>query len=126
MIEKRSTTWRLQPEKSGISCCMGDIGTHAFNMLEYVTGMKVSSPLLDLNFVYDDNPMDVDGTILIRFSDKIKGVIRTSQIATGEENNITVAIYGSKGAIKWQQENEFYYSTLENEPKKNSYSWTFV
>ena len=65
--EKRSTTWRLQPEKSGISCCMGDIGTHAFNMLEYVTGMKVSSLLSDLNFVYDDNPMDVDGTILIRF-----------------------------------------------------------
>ena len=117
--EKRSTTWRLQPEKSGISCCMGDIGTHAFNMLEYVTGMKVSSLLSDLNYVYDDNPMDVDGTILIRFSDKIKGVIRTSQIATGEENNITVAIYGSKGAIKWQQENpNFITLLLENEPKK--------
>ena len=76
---KRSKTWRLQPDKSGISCCIGDIGTHAFDMLEYVTGMEVQELLSDLNYVYDDNPMDVDGTILIRFSDKIKGVIRASQ-----------------------------------------------
>ena len=68
---KRSETWRLQPDKSGISCCIGDIGTHAFDMLEYVTGMEVQELLSDLNYVYDDNTMDVDGTILIRFSDKI-------------------------------------------------------
>ena len=103
---RRSETWRLQPEKSGISCC--DIGTHAFDMLEYVTGMEVKELLSDLNYVYDDNTMDVDGTILIRFSDKIKGVIRASQIATGEENCFTVAIYGRKGGLKWQQENPNY------------------
>lgn len=110
---KRSETWRLQPEKSGISCCIGDIGTHAFDMLEYVTGMEVKELLSDLNYVYDDNTMDVDGTILIRFSDKIKGVIRTSQIATGEENNLTVAIYGDKGGFRWEQENpnHLYYLT---------------
>ena len=110
---KRSETWRLQPEKSGISCCIGDIGTHAFDMLEYVTGMEVEELLSDLNYVYDDNTMDVDGTILIRFSDKIKGVIRTSQIATGEENNLTVAIYGDKGGFRWEQENpnHLYYLT---------------
>ena len=102
---RRSETWRLQPEKSGISC---DIGTHAFDMLEYVTGMEVKELLSDLNYVYDDNTMDVDGTILIRFSDKIKGVIRASQIATGEENCFTVAIYGRKGGLKWQQENPNY------------------
>ena len=111
---KRSETWRLQPDKSGISCCIGDIGTHAFDMLEYVTGMEVQELLSDLNYVYDDNPMDVDGTILIRFSDKIKGVIRASQIATGEENCFTVAIYGRKGGLKWQQENPNYLNHLSD------------
>ena len=116
---KRSETWRLQPEKSGISCCIGDIGTHAFDMLEYVTGMEVKELLSDLNYVYDDNTMDVDGTILIRFSDKIKGVIRTSQIATGEENNFTVAIYGKKGGLKWEQQNPNYlYHLSETDPMK--------
>jgi len=114
---KRSKTWRLQPEKSGISCCIGDIGTHAFDMLEYVTGMEVNELLSDLNYVYDDNSMDVDGTILIRFSDKIKGVIRASQIATGEENNFTVAIYGRKGGLKWEQQNPNYlYYLSEDNP----------
>ena len=114
---KRSETWRLQPEKSGISCCIGDIGTHAFDMLEYITGMEVNELLSDLNYVYDDNSMDVDGTILIRFSDKIKGVIRASQIATGEENNFTVAIYGRKGGLKWEQQNPNYlYYLSEDNP----------
>ena len=116
---KRSKTWRLQPAKSGISCCIGDIGTHAFDMLEYVTGMEVKELLSDLNYIYDDNTMDVDGTILIRFSDKIKGVIRASQIATGEENNFTVAIYGKNGGLKWEQQNPNYlYHLSETEPMK--------
>ena len=115
--KRRSETWRLQPDKSGISCCIGDIGTHAFDMLEYVTGMEVDELLSDLNYVYDDNIMDVDGTILIRFSDKIKGVIRASQIATGEENNFTVAIYGKKGGLKWEQQNPNYlYHLSESKP----------
>jgi len=103
--EKRANTWRLDPEKSGISCCIGDIGTHAFDMIEYVTELKVESVLSDLNYMYSDNKMDVDGTVLIRCSDNVKGVIRTSQIATGEENNFTVQIYGEKGGLKWEQEN---------------------
>ncbi|MEE3035500.1 MAG: Gfo/Idh/MocA family oxidoreductase [Bacteroidota bacterium] len=107
-VEKRSTTWRLQPEKSGISCCMGDIGTHAYHMLEYLTDMKVKEVLADLNHLYEDNELDVDGTVLIRFSDHSKGVIRASQIATGEENNLTVAIYGDKGGFRWEQENPNY------------------
>jgi len=103
--EKRANTWRLDPEKSGISCCIGDIGTHAFDMIEYLTDLKVESVLSDLNYLYNDNKMDVDGTVLIRCSAHVKGVIRTSQIATGEENNFTVQIYGEKAGLKWEQEN---------------------
>lgn len=103
--EKRNSTWRLQPEKSGISCCIGDIGTHAFDMVEYVSGLRVEQVLSDLNYVYPDNPMDVDGSILIRCEDGTKGCIRASQIATGEENSFVVKIYGDKGALWWDQEN---------------------
>ena len=103
--EERSKVWRLDPEKAGLSCCIGDIGTHAFDMLEYVTGMEVKKLLADLNYMYEDNPLDVDGTILIRMSEYCKGVIRASQIATAEENNFTVQIYGSEGSLKWRQEN---------------------
>ena len=111
--ELRKTTWRLDPEKSGISCCMGDIGVHAYQMLEYVTGMRVNSILADLNHLYDDNQMDIDGTVLLRLDKYVKGVLRASQIATAEENNFTLAIYGDKGGLRWEQENPNYVYWME-------------
>lgn len=110
--EKRSTVWRLNPEKSGISCCIGDIGTHAFDMVEFVTGLEIQEILSDLNYLYEDNQMDIDGTILLRLDDKIKGVLRTSQIATGEENNLKIWVYGKDGGLKWEQENPNYLEFL--------------
>ena len=103
--DTRMDTWRLDPEQSGISCCIGDIGTHAFDMLEYLTQLKIDKVLADLNYLYDDNKMDVDGSILIRCNNGVKGIIRASQIATGENNNFSVMIYGKKGGLKWEQEN---------------------
>ncbi|MFI0429292.1 Gfo/Idh/MocA family protein [Mariniflexile sp. HMF6888] len=111
--EKRSATWRLNPEKAGISCCIGDIGTHAFDMLEYVSGEKIESVLADLNYVYTDNQMDVDGTVLLRCTNNIKGVICASQIATGEENNFIVKVYGDKAGLKWEQENPNHLYLME-------------
>ena len=117
--EVRKTVWRLDPKKAGISSCIGDIGTHAFQMTEYLTGMEVQSVLSDLNMLYDDNTLDLDGTVLIRFSNTVKGVIRASQIATGEENGLTVAVYGKKGAFKWEQENPtVLYHMKDDEPKQ--------
>ena len=92
--KKRSSVWRLDPKKAGISSCMGDIGVHAFNLVEYTTGLKVKSLLCDFNYLYKDNKMDVDGTVLIRMDEHVKGVIRGSQVATGEENGLAIAIYG--------------------------------
>lgn len=117
--EVRKKVWRLDPAKAGISSCIGDIGTHAFQMAEYLTGMEVSSILSDLNTLYDDNPLDIDGTVLIRFGNKAKGVIRASQIATGEENNLAVAIYGRKGGFRWEQENPNYlYFLKDDKPRR--------
>lgn len=112
--DKRSSTWRLIPEKSGISCCIGDIGTHAFDMLEYVSGLKIESILADLNYLYADNKMDIDGTVLLRCSNNVKGVICTSQIATGEENSFVVKVYGDKAGLKWEQENPNYLYLMED------------
>jgi predicted dehydrogenase len=113
--DKRNSTWRLNPEISGISSCLADIGTHAFNMLELVCGMKVKNILADLNNLYDDNPLDIDVSVLVRMENGCKGTIRSTQIATGLENNLNISIYGSKGSLSWEQENPnyLYYYTAD-------------
>ena len=109
--------WKLDPAQNGISGCMGDIGVHAFNLIEYTTGLQVKELLSDLNTVKEEIKLDVDGTVLLRFNNNQKGVIRASQICTGEENDITLGIYGSKGSLKWGQENPNYlYMHALNEP----------
>lgn len=111
--EKRAAVWRLDPKKSGQSCCFGDIGVHAFNLIEYTTGLEVEKVLADIDTLYEDNPLDVDGTALIRTTSGVKGVICASQIATGEENNIAIAVYGDKGGLKWEQENPTYLTYMQ-------------
>lgn len=130
--EKRAQIWRLDPEKSGQSCCIGDVGIHAFNLVEYISGLEVASVLADIDTLYEDNLLDVDGTAIFRTSDGVRGLIRASQIATGEENNISVAIYGDKGALKWRQESptELHYLT-DDQPRRiykpgNAYNSDFA
>ncbi len=106
--DQRKSTWRLNPEVSGISSCLADIGTHAFNMLELVCGMKVKKILADLNNLYDDNPLDIDVSVLVRMENGCKGTIRSTQIATGLENSLSISVYGSKGSLAWEQENPNY------------------
>ena len=106
--DKRNSTWRLNPDVSGISSCLADIGTHAFNMLELVCGMKVKKILADLNNLYEDNPLDIDVSVLVRMENGCKGTIRSTQIATGLENNLNISVYGSKGSLSWEQENPNY------------------
>ena len=114
---QRSSVWRLDPTKAGISSCMGDIGVHAFNLVEYTTGLDVKSILCDFNYIYEDNQMDVDGTVLIRMGEHVKGVIRGSQVATGEENGLAIRIYGQKGGFVWEQEKpNFLYFFEEGKP----------
>jgi predicted dehydrogenase len=111
--------WRLDPKHAGVSSCMGDIGVHAFNLIEYTTGLEVKEVLSDLNQVKEGIKLDLDGTVLIRFNKKLKGVIRASQVCGGEENNLTIAVYGSKASFKWSQENPNYlYLLSDSEPTK--------
>jgi predicted dehydrogenase len=111
--------WRFDPAQSGVSSCMGDIGVHAFNMIEYTTGLEITQVLSDLNNIKEGFKMDLDGTVLIRFANGLKGVIRSTQVAAGEENNHTIAVYGSKASLKWGQENPNYlYLLSDSEPVK--------
>jgi len=111
--------WRLDPKHAGASSCMGDIGVHAFNLIEYTTGLEIKEVLSDLSSVKEGIALDLDGTVLLRFGDKLKGVIRASQVCGGEENCITLAVYGSKASLKWAQENPNYlYMLSDSEPTK--------
>jgi len=118
--ESRITgVWRLDPKHAGVSSCMGDIGVHAFNLIEYTTGLEIKEILSDLSKVKDDVKLDLDGTVLLRFGGNLKGVIRASQVCGGEENAITIAVYGSKASLKWAQENPNYlYMLSDTEPTR--------
>lgn len=113
--------WRLDPEVAGASSCMGDIGVHAFNLIEYTTGLRTKEVLADLNNVVPHAKLDLDGTVLLHFDQTCSGLVRSSQMATGEENNISIAVYGSKGSLKWEQENPNYLTMLFDDKPRQVY-----
>jgi predicted dehydrogenase len=87
---------------------------HAFNLIEYTTGLEIKEVLSDLSPVKEGIKLDLDGTVLLRFGKSLKGVIRASQVCGGEENNVTIAVYGSKASLKWAQENPNYLHLLSD------------
>lgn len=97
-------SWRTDPKKSGKAGCMGDIGTHAFNMAEYVTGLQVTQICSNLNIVVEGRMLDDDGAAFLKFSNGATGVLMATQIAAGEENNVKIRVYCEKGGLEWQQE----------------------
>lgn len=99
----KQASWRTDPAKSGIAGAMGDIGTHAFNLMEYVSGLEVVKLCADINTVVQGRRLDDDGAVLLKFSNGASGVLIATQIAAGEENNIKIRIYGEQGGLEWQQ-----------------------
>jgi predicted dehydrogenase len=99
----KQAQWRVDPARAGVSCCMGDIGVHAANLAEYVTGANISAMCADLNAVVDGRQLDDDGTVLLRFNNGARGVLMSSQIAVGEENNLRLRVYGDEASIDWSQ-----------------------
>jgi predicted dehydrogenase len=95
--------WRTDPKKSGKSGCMGDIGTHAAHLSEYITGLKITQLCADLNIMVEGRALDDDGNVLLKFENGAAGVLMASQVAAGEENALKIRIYGEKGGIEWAQ-----------------------
>ena len=97
-------SWRTDPKKSGKAGSMGDIGTHAFNLAEYVTGLQVTELCSNINIVVEGRMLDDDGAAFLRFDNGATGVLMATQIAAGEENNVKIRVYGEKGGIEWKHE----------------------
>jgi predicted dehydrogenase len=100
----KQAAWRVNPAEAGISGCMADIGTHAQNLIAYVTGLDIASLNADLATFVPGRALDDDGSVLLRFSNGARGVIFASEVSTGEENNFVLKIYGDKAALEWRQE----------------------
>jgi len=96
--------WRTDPKLSGKAGCIGDIGTHAWHLSEYITGLKVEELCAELNTFVPGRPIDDDGAAFLRFENGVKGTLTASQVAIGEANNIRIRVYGEKGGLEWRQE----------------------
>ena len=100
--DNKQASWRTDPKKSGKAGSMGDIGTHAANMVEYITGKKILKLLSKVNIFVEGRPLEDDGNVLISLEDKIEGNLMTSQVATGEENDLKIRVWGEEGGIEWK------------------------
>lgn len=100
---QKQASWRTNPTQAGISCCVGDIGTHAENLAEYITGLKITELSADVSSVVAGRKLDDDAAVLLRFDNGAKGVLIASQIANGEENELKIRVYGERGGLEWLQ-----------------------
>jgi len=100
---QKQADWRTDPERCGAAGGVGDIGTHAENLAEYITGLEITELCADLTIFVEGRRLDDDANILLRFNNGAKGVLHNSQICHGEENDLNIRIYGSKGGLKWSQ-----------------------
>lgn len=100
--DQKQASWRTDPSKSGIAGAMGDIGTHAFNLAEYITGLQVTKICADINIVVEGRKLDDDGAVFLKFDNNASGVLIASQVLTGEENDLTVKVYGENGGLEWK------------------------
>ncbi|MEW5815686.1 MAG: Gfo/Idh/MocA family oxidoreductase [Spirochaetota bacterium] len=121
-IEKegqKQAAWRVDPLQSGPGGAIGDIGTHALNLMEYITGDPVKELCADKSTFLPARKLDEDVNVLLRLKNGGKGVLTVSQIAAGEENNLRIRVYASKGAILWEQENPNYMLVYKHgEPRR--------
>ena len=101
---QKQADWRTDPKRAGISCCMGDIGTHAENLAEYITGLQIAELCADLTTFVKGRKLEDDGNVLLRFKGGAKGILYASQISIDEENGLRIRVYGEKGGLEWRQE----------------------
>lgn len=101
---QKQAGWRVDPKRAGGSCCMGDIGTHAANLAEYVTGLEIAELSADLTTFVKGRLLDDDGNLLVHFNNGARGIIWASQIAIGRENGLNIRVFGEKGSLEWHQQ----------------------
>ncbi|SAK86366.1 oxidoreductase domain-containing protein [Caballeronia hypogeia] len=102
--DQKQAKWRTDPAQAGAGGCIGDIGVHAFNLLEFVTGERVVKLCADLSSIVSGRQLDDDCNVLVRLRNGAPGVIQTTQIAAGERNGLTIRVFGERGSLRWEQE----------------------
>ena len=111
---QKQAAWRTDPARAGASCCLGDIGTHAENLGRYITGLEIESLCAEFTTFIPGRLLEDDANLLVRYKGGAKGVLYASQVSAGEENNLNIRIYGTKGSLAWQQEHP---NELKFQPK---------
>ncbi len=116
---QKQAAWRSDPKKAGASCCLGDIGTHAENLGRYITGLEIDELCAEFTTFIPGRVLEDDANLLLRYQGGAKGVLHCSQISCGEENNLNIRVYGTKGSLAWSQEhpNELKFC-VKNEPAR--------
>lgn len=107
-VHNQQADWRTDPKQSGAAGCMGDIGTHAENLAEYISGLKIVEMCADLTTYVPGRRLDDDGNVLLRFDKGAKGILHASQISIGEENGLAIWVYGDQKSLEWHQEHPNY------------------
>ena len=100
----KQAEWRTDPKRSGIAGCLGDIGTHAENLSEYILDQRISELAADLTTCVDRRKLDDDANVLVRFEGGARGVLFASQVSVGEENGLAIRVYGERRGLRWRQE----------------------
>jgi len=113
------SNWRMDPTVAGTSNCMGDIGTHAENLARYITGLSIDEICAELSTFIPGRPLDDDGNCLLRYKGGAKGILFASQVSNGDENNLNIRVWGTKGSLEWLQEhpNELIFKSV-NQPRQ--------
>ena len=99
----KQASWRTDPKRSGMAGCVGDIGTHGENLMEFITGLKIASLCADLTTFVEGRQLDDDANMLLRLENGAKGLLTCSQVAAGEENSLSIRVYGTKAGLEWHQ-----------------------
>src|SRR5262249_46540370 len=102
---QKQASWRTDPGQAGAAGCLGDIGTHAQNLVHYVTGLEIEELCAEFTTFIKGRPLEDDANLLLRYRGGAKGVLVSSQVCVGEDNALTIRVFGTKGSLAWEQEN---------------------
>lgn len=104
----KQAEWRTDPDRAGVSSAIGDIGSHAENLVEYITGLRMEKLYADITSFVEGRELEDDANLLVHYEQGVRGILYASQISVGEENNLNIRIYGTDASLEWRQENPNY------------------
>lgn len=120
-VDNKQAAWRTNPEKAGVSSAVGDIGSHAENLAEYITGLQIESLCADINTFVEGRALEDDANVLVHYQGGARGILYCSQVSVGEENSLNIRIYGTKAGLQWDQENPNYLHVLYQDGPEQVY-----